>query len=120
MKVGNIGRIGAFFIALLLSTAALAAGHKLTWTAPTTRTDGSALPAEEIQGYELVYADGKALALVKANASSHQITPPVGKTCYKARTIDTGGRTSAWTPEVCVTIAVAAPKAPSVKIEVTK
>jgi len=114
----NTGRISAFFCACVLSATASAAGHKLTWTAPTTRVDGTKLPATEISGYELVYADGKALATV--TGTSHVITPPVGKTCYKARTIDTGKRVSAWTPEVCVTVAVAAPKAPVMKVEVVK
>jgi hypothetical protein len=59
----------------LLTAAALVVSQStdvdvnLTWGAPTTRTDGSALTASEILGYELECTSGKTATVTGTNHS---------------------------------------------------
>lgn len=47
----------------------------LTWTPPTTRETGVALPASEIGGYQ-IFLDGKAIAQPAGNANSYTYVIP--------------------------------------------
>lgn len=90
--------------------ASNAASLIFTYTAPTTRTDGTTLAASEISGYQLT---GSGLTIdVSANVSEYiaegyEIAP--GANCFELVTIDTNGRRS----EPAQTCLPAAPNAPS-------
>lgn len=91
----------------------------LTWTHPTARVDGAAMPLSEIR--ETVIAWGPAggpytagTVTVPAPATTVNVPRPAtpGTRCYVAMTTDTGNRSSAFTNEVCKTI-LAGPRAPT-------
>lgn len=90
--------------------ASNAASLIFTYTAPTTRTDGTTLAASEISGYQLT---GSGLTIdISANVSEYiaegyEIAP--GANCFDLVTIDTNGRRS----EPAQTCLPAAPNAPS-------
>jgi len=90
--------------------ASNAASLIFTYTAPTTRTDGTTLAASEIAGYQLT---GSGLTIdISANVSEYiaegyEIAP--GANCFELVTIDTNGRRS----EPAQTCLPAAPNAPS-------
>lgn len=81
-----------------------------TYTAPTTRTDGTTLAASEIAGYQLT---GSGLTIdISADVSEYiaegyEIAP--GANCFELVTIDTNGRRS----EPAATCLPAAPNPPS-------
>lgn len=61
---------------------------KISWTAPTTRADGSPLPPDQIAGYQVI-VDGQPVAMA-AGTSYRVAAVPVG-TAVELRTVDTGG-----------------------------
>lgn len=73
----------------------------ITWTAPTQRTDGSALPASEIAGYRFSWGrspDGPfdlGSADAAGTASTLEVPRPLdGRRCYVGVTIDTTAQES--------------------------
>lgn len=86
---------------------------RLTWDAPTTRTDGSPLPLTDIQGYELVVTTAAASNSISINAATtteftHEnpiLDCGAGDIDYQIATVDTGGRVSELTDPTIVTVA---------------
>lgn len=123
MKVGNIGRIGAFFIALLLSTAALAMAEVKSKTIsldpPTQRVDGSTLPASEIKHYLITINGPAGQSELIMTGTKQQWTPPAaGDYTLSAATVDTDGRSSVQSNVVNYTAAMIAtdPNPPTLTI----
>ena len=88
---------------------------RVTWSAPTTRADGSALPAAEIAGYELYLTNEAAVTILPASATSYDYTVPVGYTTKSTDSaamiaVDTGGLKSAPSPSVALPVGVTTPK----------
>ncbi len=125
-------------LALVIYAAAVSFAQTVTdtvtWTAPTTRTDGSALAPAEILQFRIAwsrvaggpYTEGS--ATVPGNVLTFTRTDrPAGRACYVGFTIDTAGLTSAASLESCVEkcplgtrinaagdcVALAAPRPPS-------
>lgn len=72
--------------------------HDLTWQRPTTRTDHSVLPADQIRGYALEI-DGQATDI--GNVLSYAATYSAAMVhTYRIRTIDTHGQRGPWSVEV--------------------
>lgn len=76
---------------------------KITWTAPTERTDGIPLPVSEIDHYDL-YADGALLTAVPGGDSTFESSMAPGQHCFSMKTVDTGDRQSVFSNEVCKTL----------------
>jgi len=71
-----------------------------TFVAPTTRTDGTPLPLSEIAGYE-AHLDGvQQPDLIAANVTAIEY-PTLDQGCLAMKTVDTDGRKSVLTAEVC-------------------
>lgn len=98
----------------------------LAWTPPTARVDGSVYRAADHAGYELGVsdaanpADGFAPWVSVPAAYGVSVWPlsdlnMVEDGVYEValRTVDTGGRTSAWSTATTFTAATAAPEAPT-------
>lgn len=93
-----------FLILLLLPFAALADTLTVTWTAPTTREDGTALPSAEIAGYRLSWTvRGVAQPDQVVTGTSYALDTGslAGRTCVVLRTVDTDGLESEPTPAAC-------------------
>lgn len=56
----------------------------LTWSVPTTRTDGSVLRSEDIKGYELEHIPR---VVTLANVTSHTVEARKGDNVFRIRTI---------------------------------
>ena len=106
----------------LLAGSAFAGEATVTWTNPTTRTDGSALTASQIgstkiewgtcQGSSFGTAAGSASA---AGAATSLVVPNLspGTYCFRAATIDTSGLQSAWSAVASKVVPVAPPNPPT-------
>jgi len=104
---GLVFALGALFCTSQLLHAQVTA-DVLTWTAPTTRADGSPLAASEILQYRI---DWSAVAGGPYNAGTATVpgdelgftrsNRPAGRACYVAVTIDTAGLVSANSNEAC-------------------
>jgi hypothetical protein len=105
-QTGFMGRL--VFLLLAFPLTANAFQFQITWTAPNTRTDGTALPPDEIGHYDL-YADGALLQAVPAGESSIQISMTPGNHCFEMKTVDTDGRESDFSNEACKVLPSAAP-----------
>lgn len=99
--------IVAFILLCLVATwvatagRAFAATAELTWTHPTQRELGEALPLSEIAGYDLTYGlCGQDEQTVRVGVvQSHTLDlgdPAYGEWCFKVRTVDTDGLLSAY------------------------
>ena len=102
-----LGALG-IFLAACEPAQSQATADTLTWSHPTERADGTALPLAEIR--ETVIAWGppggpytQGSVTVNAPARTVDIPRPQtpGNRCYVAMTTDTGNRSSAYTNEVC-------------------
>jgi len=76
----------------------------LTWDAPTTRVDGSALSPDEIGGYEIGYglvsdADPTIIETDVTGVFEIENIPP-GTYRFAVRTVDTAGSRSGWSAAV--------------------
>lgn len=84
----------------------------ITFEWPTSRVDGTPLPASELATVEIEARDGPAgtplSVLVVAHPGTSAVNPRsepyTGTLCYVARAIDTDGLASDWTGEVCRTV----------------
>lgn len=108
----------AAVILLLLAINAFAGSVSLTWTAPTQRTDGSALVVAKYNLYRATSAAGLATATpiaITAPATSYtDATAPGGTTQFYAMTaLDAAGIESVQTNPVSAVVPVAKPNPPS-------
>ena len=95
-------------LGLIVTTCAMAGDATVTYTLPTQREDGTALPVSEIRHVLIeagtcsapnVFGTKEAEKLVAPPATTTTITTPgYGDKCYRAFTVDTGGRVSASSP----------------------
>lgn len=83
----------------------------LTWTHPTARVDGTAMPLSEIRETVIAwgpsggpYTGGSVTVAAPATTTTIPRPSTPGTRCYVAMTTDTGNRSSAFTNEVCKTI----------------
>ena len=106
---------------LLLAGSAFAGQAVVTWTNPTTRTDGSALTAAQIGSTEVEYGTCSGTAFgtptgaqsVTGAATTLTVTNlAAGTWCFRARTVDTGSNHSAWSAVVSKVVPVAPPSPP--------
>lgn len=119
----------AFLFSLTMFVGSLKAAevveqHRISWTAPTKRVDGSALAAGDIKAYEIFYGDfpvalkGKKLISLTPDKLQHLVDLDVpGQYCYKARTIDKGNRAGPFSPPACLDLK-SLPIAPTIQIEI--
>jgi predicted phage tail protein len=89
----------------------------LTWVAPTTHIDGSAMPASEIANFRVYQSiEGSAFAFLgtaAANATSFEILDPaVGNYSYRVSAMDIHGRQSDFVA-INVTVTPPLPAIPS-------
>lgn len=92
----------------------------VSWTLPTQRTDGSALPVSEIAKTTVAWGTSAAgpfpnVQDVASPGTSHTFTrgaPGTGTRCYVAFVTDTGGRVGGQVGPACKTV-TAAPGAPT-------
>jgi len=95
----------------------------INWTAPTARTDGDAYGAADHAGYELGISDGAGgySPWVSVPAAYDVTSWPLNQLNLSTegdhevvlRTIDNGGRQSAWSTGVVFTVSLASPNAPT-------
>lgn len=78
-------------ISLLFAVQTIALGATLTWTAPTTRTDGTPLQLSEIGSYDLFMDNSLLFENISASATSAIVTGFTGVHTFTMRTTDTGG-----------------------------
>ena len=97
-------------------------GDVLTWTIPTQRTDGTALPAGEYKETRIQWGTSAAgpfdLGQQVVAGTATTVTIPrsgFGQRCYVATAVDTGDRASAPSNAVCKTL-VAPPNAPTLTV----
>ena len=108
----------AFLYALaLVPVLANAYSFVITWTAPTEREDGTALPVTELD-HDDVFADGALLMAVPGGDSTTQASLAPGEHCFAMKTVDVDGRESVFSNEVCKVLPSDA-NPNSVTIEVT-
>ena len=82
--------------ALVLATA----GLTISFDRPTTRVDGTPLPQSEIKEYA-AYINGVEHPSRIPGSTSGADYPTLSYGCFKLRTIDTDGRWSEYSDEVC-------------------
>lgn len=98
-------KITLFLATLFLTVGAYANTADITWTHPTQRVDGTALPITEIKETQIDWAKCavnntfpttvEGTRAVPAPATTTSIGPlTYGTWCFRARTIDTAGRVS--------------------------
>lgn len=113
--------LGAVALFLMVGNA-FAGEATVTWTNPTTRTDGSALAASQIGSTKIEWgtcqgssfgaaawsasAVGAATSLVVQNL-------PAGTCCFRAATIDTSDLQSAWSAVASKVVPIAPPNPPT-------
>jgi hypothetical protein len=107
-----------------LAFAQIDATINLAWTAPYTREDGSALPADEIGSYVLQRVGGGVIATVgKAEVGTTIGNFTLGyneEFCVQIKTIDTDSKESDWSTAACLTTPKSGPNAPtSLTIDIT-
>jgi hypothetical protein len=116
--------LGLMVAFLLAGAPSWATGASLVWEPPTTRVDGTPLPAAEIGMYEICVASDSttcaeggttAPRFYEALASPVPIESldlPAGSWYFTIRTVDTNGLASEWADPVSYTI-VAPPNPPT-------
>jgi len=94
----------AVLASLLATSTALAETVTVTWTLPTTRMDGTALPASELVKTTVVYGTCGTNDVAQIDGSMDVPSPGAtvqfdrapGEVCVKANVTDTEGRVSDW------------------------
>lgn len=105
-------------VCLLLTACAPVMALSLTWTLPTTRENGAALPASEIKQIN-IYRNGQPFATVTGAATSYTIPPCLTPAAYAVSATDTGSPalesalSNALSVPSTVTAAECAPKPPT-------
>jgi hypothetical protein len=102
---------------LLFSSSALAGTATVTWVAPTTREDGTAMSLSEIASYKIYYGNAPGTyttyITVPGSLTTAQITLGAGSWYFAATTVDTSGLESAYSGEATKTILKSKPRSPS-------
>jgi uncharacterized protein YceK len=122
LVAGTLAAFGLLALTVLLAGCQPAEsqipGDVLTWTAPTQRTDGSALPAAQIANYRIQWGTNPSgpFNVGQEIVPGTVTTVTIGRTgygtrCYTAVTIDTNGLESAPSNTACKTL-VAPPNPP--------
>ena len=87
------------FLLMLLATDAVAMSYlptvKLSWTPPVARTDGTPLALSEIEGYWIYKSGPRWTFTDKTSLYVYD------RNCYQLTTLDTDGRESNKSSEVC-------------------
>jgi hypothetical protein len=102
----------AAVLLLALGPLAEAADKSFTWTAPTTYTDGTALPSAEIANYALTCSPSGSQAVVPKTQPLVKAFPPGTYACTLAA-VATNGQASAQSNAVNFTVPQPAPSAPT-------
>jgi len=101
---------------LLFSSSSLAGTATVSWSAPTTREDGTTLSLIEIASYKIYYGSSPGTytsnVVIPGTLTTAQITLSYGSWYFAATTIDTNGLESALSGEVSKTILKSKPKSP--------
>lgn len=117
MALIMLGAVALF----LMAGSAFAGQAVVTWTNPTTRTDGSTFPSSQIGSTEVEYglcSGGTLVTTTGAQAVTGAATTltilslPAGTWCFRARTVDTGNVHSGWSAVVSKVVPVAPPNPP--------
>lgn len=88
------------FSALLgsvLSASVLAADVKVSWNAPTNRTDGSPIPSAELAGYAAAITNTETVSTTSINTTETEVVftdLPSGPYSVSVIAVDSGGLTS--------------------------
>lgn len=85
------------FLFILLPLQVFAATVELTWEAPTDRTDGTPLSADEIKHYAVSYGENSSNAAptnVTVVGESYSVELSPGNYFFCVATVDTGDRRS--------------------------
>jgi hypothetical protein len=117
MALIMLGAVALF----LLAGSAFAGQAVVTWTNPTTRTDGSALTSAQIGSTEVEYGtcSGTAFGTVTGTSATtgagtsltiSNLAP--GTYCFRARTHDTANNVSDWSSIASKVVPVAPPNPP--------
>ena len=106
---------GFLLFALMFCYANAYAGTvNLTWTNPTTRTDGSAVTVAQIKVYRgPTCATQAVVATIPAATTYVDNAAPAGSNCYAVSALDAGGLESAKSATATAVVPVAPPSAPS-------
>lgn len=117
MTIGSMVVMFIIIMALLLFAFGVGrcADVSLAWDAPTTRVDGTALTAAEIQGYTVYWGtqSGAWTGSVSVVETAATVACDPGFTYFFVVTaMDTGGLESGYSNEVGVYVPLAAPGAP--------
>lgn len=115
-------RVLAMLGGLLLSVSAIAATANLSFSRPTTYTDGSALAAADITGYEFRCGAGTSAGVVCTNLTlpgsalggAMTVTGPSSgfTACIEGRTLVAGGPGPYSSPPACKTFPALVPSPP--------
>lgn len=114
--------LAAVLIFLFIGSA-FAGTATVTWTNPTTRTDGTALTSAQIGSTRVEWgtcsgaAFGTVLGNQSATGAATSTTIPdlaPGTYCFRAATLDTGGLQSGWSVIASKIVPVAAPSPPTI------
>lgn len=134
MKPYLLALLAAVALSAPIQAIAAAVPVSASWSIPDKRANGEAMPASEIQGYEISYTidDGKPVTLniTPGSATSRTVTLMLAgraapyKTTWSIVAVDTKGLKSAQSNEVVsnITVPVSNPGAPSkftLKVECT-
>lgn len=109
--------ISILILSILGLGQAFAESLELSWQHPTEREDGSALPLDQVQGYEIDWGlcTGTQSTVMVGQVESHSVPlpdPGYGEWCASIRTVDTDGNRSATVGPVIRKI-IAPPKPPT-------
>lgn len=91
-------------ILLLFAFTVCADTATVTFEPPTEREDGSALPANEIAGFEVLDINSVVLQVLAANATGFTETLTAGSYARFLLTVDTDGRKSQLSPQFLLEI----------------
>lgn len=120
-KIANAFVILALVALLLLAGDVFAGTATVTWTNPTARTDGTALPSSQIGGSRVEWGtcSGSAFGTAQGTLSTtgaatsaviNDLAP--GTWCFRVSTFDTGNVLSSWSNIASKVVPVAPPNPP--------
>lgn len=94
--VGTVGSANITNVAVSCSTTSTNVSVTLNWTAPTTRSDGSAISLSDISGYILYYgtsptATNNSITINDGSATQYTVTLPSGTYYFVISAVDSNG-----------------------------
>lgn len=106
---------GFLFVATLLCYAQAYAGTvTLTWTNPTTRTDGTAVTVAQVKVYRGATCSAQTVvATIPAATTYTDTNVPAGTYCYAVSAVDANGLESAKSVTATAVVPVAPPNPPT-------